>query len=594
MVMLLPSFTTAAPGEWTWMSGDNKINYGTKGTPDSSNLPGGRYAANSWTDSSGNFWLFGGYGHDIYEEGLLNDLWQYNPSTDEWTWMSGDNESGSAGSYITMGTPNANNIPSSRSHSVSWTDNSGNLWLFGGFGYDSNGDQGYLNDLWRYNPSTKLWSWMDGVNTKGACSFYGTPGVPDYTSVPGARDASVSWVDANGDLWMFGGYGYNGIRYSTGQPDAIMIDVPGPDCDITWLGELWRYNIAAHQWTWMSGGNRRSELGVYGTKGIPAAENTPGSRESSTAWSDASGNLWLFGGYGNDGDDSLGHMNDLWRYNTSTGQWTWMSGDNATGAYGTYGTKGLAGADNAPGARRYSTQSSWTDSSGNLWLFGGDGYAGKGYIDDPKVSIINESSTGHLNDLWRYDTAANQWTWMSGDNDTYAYSVCGFKGLPDSDNVPGSRTEYAAFKGISGGLWLFGGRGYDSECSVSDPSIAFINEYSSSYLNDLWRYDTGDNGTDDNETGDDTCELFIKYKEIKAKKLTKTRKRTFKITGNVIFDPYGEIDFGQLEVLKSKVKNKKNKLRIKARVPEGLEPGTYEIFVGECAGEIEVTGEIEG
>jgi len=33
---------------------------------------------------------------------------------------------------------------------------SGNLWLFGGYDYDSaSNDGGYLNDLWRYQPYSK-------------------------------------------------------------------------------------------------------------------------------------------------------------------------------------------------------------------------------------------------------------------------------------------------------------------------------------------------------------------------------------------------------------------------------------------------------
>ena len=36
---------------------------------------------------------------------------------------------------------------------MSWIDASGNLWLFGGDGYDSVGTQDeYLNDLWKYQP----------------------------------------------------------------------------------------------------------------------------------------------------------------------------------------------------------------------------------------------------------------------------------------------------------------------------------------------------------------------------------------------------------------------------------------------------------
>ncbi len=38
--------------------------YGTQGIAAASNVPGGRENAVSWTDSKGNFWLFGGYGYD--------------------------------------------------------------------------------------------------------------------------------------------------------------------------------------------------------------------------------------------------------------------------------------------------------------------------------------------------------------------------------------------------------------------------------------------------------------------------------------------------------------------------------------------------
>ncbi|MFI4867173.1 MAG: hypothetical protein ACHQDB_08740 [Steroidobacterales bacterium] len=55
-------------GQWTWEGGFGTVNasglYGTQGAASASNAPGARYDSSSWTDSSGNFWLFGGYGYN--------------------------------------------------------------------------------------------------------------------------------------------------------------------------------------------------------------------------------------------------------------------------------------------------------------------------------------------------------------------------------------------------------------------------------------------------------------------------------------------------------------------------------------------------
>jgi hypothetical protein len=104
----------------------------------------------SWTDASGKFWLSGGYGLGTATTlGYLNDLWSYNPAAAQWTWVSGASTINQAGTYGTQGTASSSNVPGARDWSISWIDASGNLWLFGGWGYDSTGVQGELNDLWK-------------------------------------------------------------------------------------------------------------------------------------------------------------------------------------------------------------------------------------------------------------------------------------------------------------------------------------------------------------------------------------------------------------------------------------------------------------
>jgi N-acetylneuraminic acid mutarotase len=234
------------PGNWTWMGG-NATNppggpfggqgahpgvYGTLGSPDPANLPGGRSAGTSWTDGSGNFWLFGGLGADSAgTTGFLNDLWRYTPgmhgSTGEWTWMSGSDTvgltGGQPGVYGVQGLPASTNTPGARFSSAKWADKFGNLWLFGGQGYDWAGNSGYLNDLWEYTPGADggigQWTWMGGSNIlppaidpsvqSGLAGVYGTPGTPAATNTPGTRIGAVPWIDGSGNLWLFGGQGYD-------------------------------------------------------------------------------------------------------------------------------------------------------------------------------------------------------------------------------------------------------------------------------------------------------------------------------------------------------------------------------------------------
>src|SRR5688500_12355571 len=80
----------AQTGMWTCMGVDHIINqkgvYGVKGLSASSNKPGRRHYSNTWKDKNGNLWLFGGYGYSAQSLAHLNDLWKFDPTTNQWTW----------------------------------------------------------------------------------------------------------------------------------------------------------------------------------------------------------------------------------------------------------------------------------------------------------------------------------------------------------------------------------------------------------------------------------------------------------------------------------------------------------------------------
>lgn len=104
---------------------------------------------------------------------------------------------------------------------------------------------------------------------------------------------------------------------------------------------------------------------------------------------DSSGNLWVFGGETFDVSNKPHYLNDLWKLDSRSGNWTWVGGSSAQDSAGVYGTMGLEAASNAPGARQHPRIIGGLQSPG---LFGGYGYDAAGKL-------------GYLNDLWTLNTA---------------------------------------------------------------------------------------------------------------------------------------------------------------------------------------------
>jgi len=434
---------TCTNGQWTWIKGSNVANqastYGTQGTPAAGNTPGAKFGSASWTDASTNLWLFGGFGYlpDGIQVGYQNELWKF--SGGQWTWVNGVNTLNPSGTYGTKGTAAAANVPGGRVNALNWTDSSGNLWLFGGQGFDSAGFFGELNDLWKYSISTGQWTWVSGANTRNQKGTYSGPAA---SLVPGARHFSEGWIDASGNLFLFGGFGLD----SAGTTDE--------------LNDLWKYTVSTDRWTFIGGSNVVDSAGTYGTKGVAALTNIPGARHGAVSWKDAGGNMWLFGGFGCDsgGCVPLGKMNDLWKFDGA--QWTWVNGSNVHDQPGVYGTLGTADPANVPGARFLAA--GWTDGSGNLWLFGGQG------------SAAVCCGVGELTDLWKYTIGTGNWTWASGSIIPNLNGTYGAQGAV-AVGFPGSRHSAASWIDASGDLWLFGGMGDGGSGTSGD-------------LNDLWRF----------------------------------------------------------------------------------------------------------
>jgi hypothetical protein len=371
-------------------------------------VPGGRWGAATWTDASGNLWMFGGNGLSAANRGLLNDFWEFNSSAiatagtfttsqGQWTWESSSNPTTADVNQLGVYPPSANPYPGARVSAVTWTDASGNFWMFGGYGFDVNGHEGYLNDLWEYTGGK--WTFVSGSDLYNQYGTYGTQGTPSTNNAPGGRHEAVGWTDTSGNLWLFGGEGED----SVGTADGI-------------LNDLWVYNIAGNTWTYVMGSETANQTGVYGLEPLVGPPNTtgaagtfgltnttagtlPGSRWGAAGWVDNGGNFWLFGGWGLDSTATNGNgaLNDFWVYtpNTTLGQpgtWTWIKGSNTGSENGVYGDelRPYKTYENwTPGGRSNPTH--WTDSLGELWLFGGEGY-----------DATSTTGNGYLNDMWRY------------------------------------------------------------------------------------------------------------------------------------------------------------------------------------------------
>jgi N-acetylneuraminic acid mutarotase len=237
----------------------------------------------------------------------------------------------------------------------------------------------------------------------------------------------------------------------------------------------------ANEWTWMGGSNTAGSTGyvpgVYGMLGVPSPENIPSGRVETMTWTDKNGNLWLFGGFSTDGTH-LYFFNDLWKFNPANNEWAWMSGSNAPpcsiiqsnltcGQSGVYGTQGTAAAANVPGGR--DSAAAWTDSSGHLWLFGGDGFDSAGQVAD-------------LNDLWELDPSTNLWTWQGGSSTAPGTGlgdagVFGTQGVLSASNHPGGLFYASVWQDQDNRAWLFGGWGFDANGLNGLP-------------NNLWQFDS--------------------------------------------------------------------------------------------------------
>jgi gliding motility-associated-like protein len=415
LLIMFPLFTFSQSGTWTWMKGDsvlgtNNAVYGTQGVPNDSINPAGDYQSTYWTDVQGNFWLYAG------TYAATNDLWKFDVTTNNWTWMNGT-KSGAL-NYGVQGIPSPNNYPGPRLFGTNcWADSNNNLWLFSGT-YSS-------PDLWKYSISTNEWTWMQGQELIGGFYNYppvfGMQGISNSANTPGdLQECKSGLTGANNKLYLFGGGGYS-------SPVS---------------NRMWRYDMATNQWACMKGDTIPYTLGNYGIKGVESLTNMPGPRLSYCRWISKVGDFFIFGGDIVDTTSIISgaRLNDVWRYRPSTNNWTWVSGSNTLLAKAIY--NGYCTPDNNSEPQNKFEYNAITanDCNRTSWLFGG------------------YSSDNTVNDLWTFDTDNYKWTLVSGNPDTTIYDFnYGIKGAASSTNSISPRGGTAMWTDKNLNVWIFGG-----------------------------------------------------------------------------------------------------------------------------------------
>jgi len=340
--------------------------------------------------------------------GYFNDIWRYDPGTNQWFYVNGNTTLNAPSIYSKGG------FPGSRSgHTLTAVDN--DLILFAGTSQSS----GVLNnDLWQYVPATNQFTFLLGDTSPNMPGTYATDG----TGAPGARYIHSFSRLSNYSCLLFAGYGYG----STSGPDGI-----------GYLNDLWLYDPTANQFYFV-GGN--STVNAWGSTG-----SYPGSRQRHSSAILSNDSLLIFDGFGYNSSGSHGYLFDLWRFDATVGQWYFIEGD-LVNVYGVY-SYSLGN----PGSRADRSVSTLTN--GSHLLFGG-------------IGVDVNGSIGDYGDLWRYDPILNQWFYLYGSN------TINTNGSIYGVVYPGAREFHSVTTFNNGSLVVFGG---------SSTQVGGV-------TNDLWMY----------------------------------------------------------------------------------------------------------
>jgi N-acetylneuraminic acid mutarotase len=272
-------------GTWSKVKGAEKVNqrpdHGKQNQSGNDSSPGSRSAATAWTDPEGNLWLFGGVSYQSEDNGkasYYNDLWKFDTGTRQWTWIGGSDKANQPTKPRGKNQQTDQIIPSPRTGAAAWMEEkSGELFLYGGYGYDSTGiHQGGLSDLWSYSLKSGTWTLKSNSIKLDAEPEVFTQNSKENT--PGFRISAISWVRKPGELYLTGGHNLWGSSQT-------FIDK-----------RLWKYDVTENIW-----------------QPVPI-EKTVGIIGSGSSFKDSKGDTYIFGGEEIDPDTNQSRpTNAVWK-----------------------------------------------------------------------------------------------------------------------------------------------------------------------------------------------------------------------------------------------------------------------------------------
>ena len=223
-------------------------------------------------------------------------MWKWDGGN--FTWIGGSGESAYSSYYGDFGTFSADFFPRSRHSAAVAVVSTETVLIFGGC---VSGFNSYENDLWAFHlvGEFALLSSPDGVE-----GVYPSKGSATAASVPGKRNAAAYWTGSNGEIFLFGGWGFvessgNGgplndmwslgcdVGYSSLRAGLCAIPSDIPDAPIAG-GSYWAYLSGSSQKP--GGGQQSMSPGFDDMLRVPTA---PGRQSYPGFTKDSDGTCWL-------------------------------------------------------------------------------------------------------------------------------------------------------------------------------------------------------------------------------------------------------------------------------------------------------------